>query len=93
MEENTGGQLWKIIPLKLFNMYAPEVFPDHIKFVEDNFTNRNLMTEKLGPAKIATHEKTYIEVNTLEKNWRTCFAFEWLYRNKPPLVKIEDLKL
>ena len=93
MAENIGGPLWKIKHLELFDMYAPEVFPNHIKFVEDNLTNRMLLTEKLGLATIFIPERTYIEVNTLEKNWRICFAFEWLYRNNPPLVKIEDLKL
>ena len=74
-------------------MYAKETFPPHIKFVEDNPANRKLLYEKLGGSLLCFDERTYIEVNTHDKTWRTCFSFEWLYRDAPPLVEIKDLKL
>ena len=69
-----------------------ETFPENIKYIKDTENNRGVLTLKLGNPKFVQNcEYSYIEVNTKEKTWRTCFSFEWLYRNQPPLMNINQL--
>ena len=74
-------------------MYFKETFPPSVKFVKDNPVNRKILFDKLGESLLCFPEYTYIEVNTHDKTWRTCMAFEWLYRDKPPLIEIKDILL
>ena len=74
-------------------MYIQETFPEHIKYVQDTPENRERLGEKLGPEKIYSKDITYLEVDLNKKSWRVCFAYEWLYRNPPPLTSINNLQL
>lgn len=79
--------------MKIFEPYRPkEVFPSNIKFLKDTDANRRRLTEKFGLAKSGDlWDYSYIEVNTDKNEWRSCFSFEWLYRNQPPLVNIDEI--
>jgi hypothetical protein len=67
-----------------------EIFPEHIMFVKNTYENRRILENKLGKPKFI-FDNSYIEINLKENTWRTCLDFEWLYRDKPPLSKIEDI--
>ena len=70
--------------------YQKEIFPEQIKFVKDTNENRKLLEEKLGKCKFLFDNYSYIEINTKDNTWRTCMDFEWLYRDTPPLISIEE---
>jgi hypothetical protein len=70
--------------------YQKEIFPEHIKFVKDTNENRRLLEEKLGKTKFLFGDYSYIEINTKDNTWRNCMDFEWLYRDTPPLISIEE---
>lgn len=72
--------------------YKKENFPEHIKFVKDTNEHRKLLESKLGKPKFIFDNYSYIEINLQENSWRTCLDFEWLYRDKPPLISIEELE-
>ena len=77
-----------------YTPYPQETFPEHILFMKDTNENRGILTLQLSDQKIEplmSKDFTYIEINLVEKSWRVCNAFEWLYRNSPPLIDIEDL--
>lgn len=72
--------------------YKEEVFSKHIKYVEDTVNNRLKLTELYGDNLMGRLPySSYIEINIQKKSWRICFDFEWLYRDVPPLIKIEEL--
>ena len=71
--------------------YPPEITPENIKYVSDNPANRKLLTEKLGEPKWPHKWYTYLEIDTTEKTWRSCFMYEWMYRNPPELSNINDV--
>lgn len=71
--------------------YKKEVLPEHIKFVENTTLYRDFLESKLGKPKIDLGGHSYIEINLNENSWRVCLDFEWLYRDKPPLISMEEL--
>lgn len=72
--------------------YLSETIPNHIKMVKDTYKNRDILREILGDPKLLYNEFAYIEVNLIDKTWRSTFSYEWLYRNQPTLISIEELK-
>lgn len=73
--------------------YQKEIFPEYIKFIKDTNEHRSLLESNLGKAKFLFDNYSYIEINLRENNWRTCLDYEWLYRDEPPLISIEELNL
>jgi hypothetical protein len=79
-------------PDMTYTPFRVEKFPDNILYVKDTDENRRKLTEKLGKTRIADlWDYSYIEINKDTKEWRTCFSFEWLYRNPPPLKTINEV--
>ena len=74
---------------RTFALYIEDDKSD-IVYVEDTNLNQQILEEKLGPPTILGN-RTYLEVNINQKTWRECFTFEWLYRNGPVLVDIDEL--
>lgn len=71
--------------------FSVEKFPENIIYIKDTDENRRKLAEKLGNHKFADlWDYSYIEINKNTKEWRTCFSFEWLYRNPPPLKTINE---
>lgn len=70
--------------------YKKEKNPDYIKHIKDTLENRKILEEKLGKPKFCFDNFSYIEINTKENRWRSCLDYEWLYRNQPNLMTIEE---
>jgi hypothetical protein len=71
--------------------YNKEVFPNYIVYVVDNPRNRRVLNKLIGEPQIEPKGYTYIEIDLLGDTWRSCLGHEWLYRNTPPLVELNDL--
>lgn len=73
-------------------MYVKEFFPANKVYIKDTDENRRKMSEKYGVHKFGDlWDYSYIELDTDTNEWRTCFSFEWLYRNSPPLKDINEV--
>jgi len=71
--------------------YRKEKFPENLIYIKDTDENRRKLTEKLGRSRIADlWDYSYIEINKNTKKWRTCYTFEWLYRNQPTLKTLNE---
>lgn len=75
-----------------YQPYIQEIFPDNLKYLKDTQNNRVLVGNILGKASLEYVDISYIEIDLNDNSWRTCFNFEWLYRNTPPLITVEELK-
>lgn len=71
--------------------YTKETFQDHIKYISDTNENREILSNRFGKPTFQFDSYTYIEIDLLNKTWRSCLGYEWLYRNTPPLTSIDDL--
>lgn len=72
--------------------YNTEFFSSNIKHIKDTVQNRVLLENMLGKGDVWDHQYSYIKINIEDKTWMTSFDFEWLYRNQPPLITIEELQ-
>ena len=71
--------------------YQKEYFPEHIKYIRDTDEIRILIENRLGKPYLVYDNHSYIEINLQENTWKTCMDFQWLYRDKPPCISIEEL--
>lgn len=71
--------------------YQKEIYPSHIIYLEDDPYNRKKMIEKFGVPTLSSSDYTYIELDIDKKTWRSCYTFEWLYRNPPPITEINEV--
>jgi hypothetical protein len=70
--------------------YTNENFPEHIKFVKDTIENREKLKSLLGEPALMFDDFVYIQINIEDNTWRTTFSYEWLYRNQPPLLTLDE---
>lgn len=73
------------------NVYKEESPPSHIKYLTDSPGTRIVLERRMGKPIIASEDYTYIELNMDDKTWRTCFMYEFLYRNTPSLSHIDEV--
>lgn len=74
--------------------YREEVYSPHILYVKSNDKNLEDLDniKSLKGFQIYGISKSYIEVDIEKLTWRTCFEYEFLYRNIPPINTVEDIK-
>ena len=72
--------------------YPVETYPENVKYVLDTPYNRSILTNKYGESRLGIiNNQTYLEINVKDQTWRPTFDFQWLYRNPPPLIILEEL--
>jgi hypothetical protein len=60
-------------------------------YILDTPFNRDKMICAFGESKLLTDNMSYIQFDKLDLSWRPMFTHEWLYRDKPLLVGIEEI--
>jgi hypothetical protein len=74
------------------NPYPEETYPENVKYILDTPFNRSELIKLYGESRLGNIlEHTYIEIDMTEKTWRPTFAFQWLYRNSPPLTTLVEI--
>lgn len=71
-------------------MYNKEFFSPHIKYLKYTSDSLRALEAKFGPATISLGS-SIIEVDLIKSTWRICADFEWLYRNMPPFISVDEL--
>lgn len=51
-----------------------------------------LLTAEFGQGMVPPISFTYIEVNVPLRSWRATMDYEWLYRNRPIVIDLKQLK-
>lgn len=67
-------------------------FPDHLRYLRDTESNRQDLIEKYGDQKHQFfNNQAYIEFDINTKKWNSTPSFQWLYRNQPTLISVDEL--
>ena len=53
----------------------------------------SMLTNEFGQGMIPPIQFTYIEVDVTLRKWRATMDYEWLYRNSPIILDLQQLKL
>lgn len=64
---------------------------DEMLYIKDTAKNRFDMGLHFGKAQFIFPGETYIEFNKVSKKWCNGLSYEWLYRDAPELIEINDI--
>jgi hypothetical protein len=62
-----------------------------VRYINNINNSIDIIKKIMGPPITSIGAGKYIEINLTENSWRPTWDFEWLHRNPPPLMLIEEL--